>query len=111
MPMAENAKRSAPEEKRSLWSSWWDGLWLCVGFGIAAGLSFSIPSAAIGWMVNASKGNLFYGPVGLVGVIFLVLASPILLSRIFRELDFPGKPAPPRARRVETPEPEPATPG
>ncbi len=84
------------------WASWCDGLWLCVGFGIAVSVAFSIPAAVLTWVWKAAG----QGPTGTLvqyfGAAFLLVVSPLILSRLFREMDYPGRPAEKSGRRDAT---------
>jgi hypothetical protein len=75
---------------KRLWVSWCDGLWLCVWFAIAASLAYTLPVAALTWMVKAVGGGILKGIVGFVSGSFVLIASPVILSKVFRELDYPG---------------------
>jgi len=88
--MKDDFGRPSPSTPRSLWASWCDGFWLCVWFGAAALLAFTVPSGVFGWLLGkAGKGGVVEAVVGLCGAAFFVAASPIIVSRVFRELDYP----------------------
>ena len=72
------------------WASWQDGFWLGLSFGIAAALSFSLPMAAFGWAAKAAGEGSVKAAVLLFGTAFLVFATPVIFSRVFREMDFPS---------------------
>lgn len=69
---------------------WCDGLWLCVGFSLAFLIAFSIPAAALSWAAKAAGSSELANAVKLFGATFLTIASPVVLSRVFRELDYSG---------------------
>jgi hypothetical protein len=59
-------------------------------------------------MVKAVGGGTLKGIVGFVSGSFVLTASPVMLSKVFRELDYPG--AQKRGQRAEPPTSEGATP-
>jgi hypothetical protein len=93
---------------KRLWVSWCDGFWLCIWFAIAASLAYTLPVAALTWMIKAVGGGILKGIVGFVSGSFVLIASPVILSKVFRELDYPG--AQKRSQRAEPPTSEGATP-
>jgi hypothetical protein len=59
-------------------------------------------------MVKAVGGGILKGIVGLASASFVLIASPVILSRVFRELDYPGaqkrsQPAEPATSEGATP--------
>ena len=74
----------------SFLTTWCDGFWLCIWFGFAVGLAFSIPAAVMTWLLKATAGGILNPLIGFAGAAFVVIVSPFLVSKVFRELDFPG---------------------
>ncbi|MEJ7638030.1 MAG: hypothetical protein WKF75_08630 [Singulisphaera sp.] len=70
----------------SLARSWCDGLWLCIGFGLA-GLAVAIPLAVLTRSDKAAGGSLV---LRYIGSAVAIIAGPVILSRAFRELDYSG---------------------
>lgn len=100
--MKDDFGRLSPPTQRSLWASWCDGFWLCVWFGAAVLLAFTIPSGVFGWLLGkAGKRGVAETVIGLFGAAFFTAASPIIVSRVFRELDHPWGRA--RSKRVSDP--------
>jgi hypothetical protein len=76
----------------AVWASWWDGIWLCAGFSIALGLSVVLPAKLLKLAVEASEPGVPSKVAWFLGLAYLLLAGPVVLSRLFRELDFGGGP-------------------
>jgi hypothetical protein len=70
----------------SLARSWCDGLWLCIGFSMAF-LAVALALAVLKGVEAAVGGSLVLRSIGLA---FVFIAAPVILSRAFRELDYPG---------------------
>jgi hypothetical protein len=71
------------------WESWRDGFWICFGFGIAALLSFTIPVAVLRRVANAVEGGTPKALVIMLGATLIAIAGPIILSKVYRELEYP----------------------
>ena len=68
---------------RGLWLSWWDGVWLWIGFLIAVAIAM-LPISLLNrvspsWVVTRVVGGVLF--------FLFVLVSPVVMSRVFRALD------------------------
>lgn len=82
-PVGDPTATRDGETWRGLWLSWWDGVWLWVGFSIA-GLIAMLPIYLLKLISPTWMGTKLMA--GSLSLAFLVIA-PVVMSRVFRALD------------------------
>ncbi len=81
---------SSPSRALRHWVDWCDGFWIGFCFIIATLLSFTIPIAVLKRVANAVGEGTPRHLVILLGTVVIAIAGPIILSKVYRELEYPG---------------------
>jgi hypothetical protein len=79
--MNEPMRREEPPSP-SLWSRWFDGMWITVVLMI-----ISLMFSAINFLISVVSQGLEPNGVVIIAIVFALLFGPIMVSTVFRALD------------------------
>lgn len=69
---------------------WADGFWICFCFGMASLVAFTLPAFVLKRLARSIRGSGAESWTISIGGLLILLIGPIILSKVYRALEYPG---------------------
>ena len=104
--MNNESMPSPPSRASTFWEHWCDGFWICFCFAMASLLAFTIPVTVLKRLASSVEGGTPRALTYQLGAVVIAIIGPLILSKAYRALEYPGTRKQRKTRPVEL---EPAT--